>query len=371
MSPRTRVALALGSGGARGYAHIGVIEVLEERGYDIVTVAGSSMGALVGGLHAAGQLEAYAQWVLGLSQRDVLRLLDPSPSAPGVIRAEKIMAKVRELLAGRLIEDLPVPFTAVATDLLARKEVWFKEGPVDVAVRASIALPSIITPVMLNGRLLADGGIMNPVPIAATVATRADVTVAVSLSGGQQSGEGRVPAHETSAVRPSEEWAERFRRSASHVLDRELTRSVLERFAETRGRSTPSRFLRPAGSAPVDAAEALVQDAVRDAVQDVGQDALVDAAEETADELAQDGFGALPAGLRTLDVMQLSLEVLQSMVLRYRLAGYPPDLLITVPKSAGRLLDFHRAGELIELGRRMTEEAIDRADEFPPARPRS
>jgi NTE family protein len=347
MSPRTRVALALGSGGARGYAHIGVIEVLEERGYDIVTVAGSSMGALVGGLHAAGQLEAYAQWVLGLSQRDVLRLLDPSPSAPGVIRAEKIMAKVRELLAGRLIEDLPIPFTAVATDLLARKEVWFQEGPVDVAVRASIALPSIITPVMLNGRLLADGGIMNPVPIAATVATRADVTVAVSLSGGQQSGEGRVPAHETSAVRPSEEWAERFRRSASHVLDRELTRSVLERFAETRGRSTPSRFLRPAGSAPVDAAE------------------------ETAEELAQDGFGALPAGLRTLDVMQLSLEVLQSMVLRYRLAGYPPDLLITVPKSAGRLLDFHRAGELIELGRRMTEEAIDRADEFPPARPRS
>lgn len=121
----------------------------------------------------------------------------------------------------------------------------------------------------------------------------------------------------------------------------------------------------------MDAAEALVQDAVRDAVQDVGQDALVDAAEETAEELAQDGFGALPAGLRTLDVMQLSLEVLQSMVLRYRLAGYPPDLLITVPKSAGRLLDFHRAGELIELGRRMTEEAIDRADEFPPARPRS
>jgi NTE family protein len=369
MSPRTRVALALGSGGARGYAHIGVIEVLEERGYDIVTVAGSSMGALVGGLHAAGQMEAYAQWVQGLSQRDVLRLLDPSPSAPGVIRAEKIMAKVRELLDGRLIEDLPIPFTAVATDLLARKEVWFQEGPVDVAVRASIALPSIITPVMLNGRLLADGGIMNPVPIAATVATRADVTVAVSLSGGQQSGEGRVPAHETAAVRPSEEWADRFRRSASHVLDRELTRSVLERFAETRGRGAPSRFRRPPGAAPADAAEALVQDAVQDAVQNTDPEALLDAAEETAEELAQDGFGALPAGLRTLDVMQLSLEVLQSMVLRYRLAGYPPDLLITVPKSAGRLLDFHRAGELIELGRRMTEEAIDRAEEFPPARP--
>lgn len=363
MSPRTRVALALGSGGARGYAHIGVIEVLVERGYDIVTVAGSSMGALVGGLHAAGQMEAYAQWVQGLSQRDVLRLLDPSPSAPGVIRAEKIMAKVRELLDGRLIEDLPIPFTAVATDLLARKEVWFQEGPVDVAVRASIALPSIITPVMLNGRLLADGGIMNPVPIAATVATRADVTVAVSLAGGQQSGEGRVPAHETAAVRPTEEWAERFRRSAALVLDRELTRSVLERFAEARGRGAPSRFPRPPSAARADAVEAIVQDAAGDA--------FLDAAGGAAEELVQERFGALPAGLRTLDVMQLSLEVLQSMVLRYRLAGYPPDLLITVPKSAGRLLDFHRAGELIDLGRRMAEEAIDRADEFPPARPQS
>ncbi|MFI7584077.1 patatin-like phospholipase family protein [Kocuria sp. M1N1S27] len=353
MSARTRVALALGSGGARGYAHIGAIQVLEERGYEIVTVAGSSMGALVGGLHAAGQLEAYAQWVEGLNQRDVLRLLDPSPSAPGAIRAAKIMAKVRELLDGALIEDLPIPFTAVATDLLARKEVWFQEGPVDVAVRASIALPSIITPVMLNGRLLADGGIMNPVPIAATVATRADVTVAISLSGGLQSGEGRVPAHETAAVRPAEEWSERFRRGASQLLDRELTRNVRERVAETRARGVPLRLPRPVGAAPADAGEA----------------ALEDAAGTGVEEVAEDVFSALPVGLRTLDVMQLSLEVLQSMVLRYRLAGYPPDLLVTVPKRAGRLLDFHRAGELVELGRRMTEEAIDRADEFPPARP--
>ncbi|GGG45962.1 putative NTE family protein [Kocuria dechangensis] len=335
MSSPTRVALALGSGGARGYAHIGVLQVLEERGYEIAVIAGSSMGALVGGLRAAGQLDAYTDWVRGLTQRDVLRLLDPSPSAPGVIRAEKIMAKVRELLDGTLIEDLPIPFTAVATDLLARKEVWFQEGPLDVAIRASIALPSIITPVMLNGRLLADGGIMNPVPIAATVACHADVTVAVSLAGEQLLGEGRVPAQETSAPRPTEEWAERFRRSASHVLDRELTRSFMERFAEARGRGADGR------------------------------------APRVPEVLPEEVFGTLPPGLRTLDVMQMSLEVLQGMVLRYRMAGYPPDLLISVPKRAGRLLDFHRAGELIDLGRRLTEEALDRADEFPPARPRT
>src|SRR3954468_13867645 len=136
MERPTRVALALGSGGARGYAHIGAIQVLEERGYEIVTIAGSSMGALVGGLCAAGKLPEYTEWVCGLSQFDVLRLLDLSLSAPGAIRAEKIFARVRELLDGVLIEDLPIPFTAVATDLAARKAVWFQRGPAQVAIRA-------------------------------------------------------------------------------------------------------------------------------------------------------------------------------------------------------------------------------------------
>lgn len=160
------MALALGSGGARGYAHIGVIQVLEEQGFEIVGISGSSMGALVGGLHAAGRLDAYTEWVSSLTQRDVLRLLDPSLRAAGVIRGDRVMAHVSDLLEGALIEDLPIPFTAVATDLLARKEVWFQRGPVEAAIRASIALPSFITPVMLNGRLLADGGMMNPIPLA-------------------------------------------------------------------------------------------------------------------------------------------------------------------------------------------------------------
>lgn len=319
MAEPTRVALALGSGGARGYAHIGVIEVLEERGYEIVTVAGTSMGALVGGLHAAGRLSPYADWVSGLNQRDVLRLLDPSLKAPGAIRADKILARVSELLEGALIEELPIPFTAVATDLLARKEVWFQRGPVDAAIRASIALPSIITPVMLNGRLLADGGLMNPIPIAPTTSTAADATVAVSLAGELVGPAGRAPAKESAEPRPTEEWVERFRRTASAVLDRDLVRLVTSRFGA--GRSTTP------GSA--------------------------------SEEVAEEMFGVLPPGLRMLDVMELSLDAMQGVVTRYRLAGYPPDLLITVPKDACRTLDFHKAGEMIELGRALTEKALE------------
>lgn len=319
MAEPTRVALALGSGGARGYAHIGVIEALEERGYEIVSIAGTSMGALVGGLHAAGVLPAYAEWVSGLTQRDVFRLLDPSLKAPGAIRADKILSRVSELLGGMHIEDLPVPFTAVATDLLARREVWFQQGPVDAAIRASIALPSIITPVMLNGRLLADGGLMNPIPIAPTTAARADVTVAVSLAGEPGAPSGSVPAQESSEPRPTEEWADRFRRTASAVLDRDIVRLVTSRFGAGRS-TTPGN-----------------------------------ATEEVADEI----FGALPPGLRTLDVMELSLDAMQSVVTRYRLAGYPPDLLITVPKNACRTLDFHKAGEMIALGHDLAAKALD------------
>ncbi|MCU0268900.1 MAG: patatin-like phospholipase family protein [Acidimicrobiales bacterium] len=336
-APPTRVALALGSGGARGYAHIGVLQVLAERGAEVVAVAGSSMGALVGGVFAAGELDAYTDWVLDLSQFDVVRLLDPSLSAPGVIRAEKILARVRELLAGARIEDLPIPYTAVATDLLARREVWFQRGPVDVAVRASIAIPGVFTPVMLNGRLLADGGIMDPVPIAPTASARAELTVAVSLGGPRSSRTGGGPDRETAEERSVEEWVDRFRRGASELLDRDLVRGVLARFGGTDDPRDDE-----AGTGAGEATEVL-------AVAPVDPDSLE----------------SLPAGLGRFDVMSKSLEAMQSVLTRYRLAGYPPDVLVTVPQDACRSLDFHRAAELIELGRLLTTEALDRAGILP------
>jgi NTE family protein len=278
------------------------------------------MGALVGGLCAASKLPEYTEWVCGLSQFDVLRLLDVSLSAPGAIRAEKIFARVRELLDGVLIEDLPIPFTAVATDLAARKAVWFQRGPAQVAIRASIAIPGLFTPVMLNGRLLVDGGLMDPVPIAPTTPVGADITVAVSLDGERRASHEGAPTSDTAEERPVEEWIDRFRRGASHLLESDMVRAITSRF----------------GRAP--------------------EEVVVD-----LDDGAEGPFEALPSGLSRFDVVNQSFEAMQSVLTRYRLAGYAPDVLVTVPKDACRSLDFHRAAEMIALGRSLTESALDAA----------
>jgi NTE family protein len=266
MERPTRVSLALGGGGARGYAHIGVIQVLQERGFDIVGVAGSSMGALVAGMHAAGALPEYTDWALGLTRFQVMRLLG-LPKPGGAFTADRVLDRMGEMLAGALIEDLPIPFTAVATDLLARKPVWFQKGPVDMAIRASIAIPGFFAPVVLDGRVLVDGGIIDPVPMTPLASVPADLTMAVSLSGDRTSPE------------PS-----------------------------------PSEVTKDAPTT---------------------------------------------SGLTTLSVVNLSYDAMQDVISRYRLAGYPPDILVTVPKDSCGTLDFHRAEELIEVGRQCAGGALD------------
>jgi len=316
----TRVAVALGGGGARGYAHIGILAVLEERGYEIVSIAGTSMGAVVGGLYASGGLDAYSEWVCGLAHRDVLRLYDLSPRAPGAIRGERIFAHVSDILGDARIEDLPLPFTAVATDLMAGEERWFQEGPVAAALRASAALPGFMTPVVINGRLLADGGLVNPLPIAPTVTAHADLTVAVTVSGQHRTLADWSAAGQ--ATRGSER-ADVLRRTATHVLDSDIVRALGTRLSAVRG----------SGSAA-----------------------------ELADEVPEPAFDPMPAGLRFMDVMGLSLEAVRSAALRRTLADHSPDVLIEVPRTACRTLDFHRAEAMIEVGRRLAEEALDGAE---------
>jgi NTE family protein len=332
------VALALGSGGARGYAHIGVIEALRARGYEIVGIAGSSMGAMVGGLQAAGRLDEFADWAKSLTQRTILRLLDPSISAAGVLRAEKILDAVRDILGPVSIEQLPIPYTAVATDLLAGKSVWFQRGPVDEAIRASIAIPGVIAPHALDGRLLADGGILDPLPMAPIAAVNADLTIAVSLSGSEVGGIGDNRDGEPGAT---VEWLNRMVRSTSALLDTAAARSLLDR---PTARAMLSRFGGSDGWSDDPDAEPPEADGVDpDAVADVA---------------------GVPK-LGSFEVMNRTIDIAQSALARHTLAAYPPDVLIEVPRSTCRGLEFHRAAEVIAAGRALADEALDALEAGP------
>lgn len=180
---KTTVSLVLGSGSARGLAHIGVIDCIEQHGMAIRSVAGSSMGALIGGIYATGRLDAYRHWVCALNRGDVFRLLDFSFGLSGLFKGERVIDLLRELIGDCNIEDLPIPFTAVATDIDTGKEIWFRHGPLFDAIRASIAIPAIFTPHHFGGRRLVDGGLSNPVPVAPTLSDLTDLTIAVNLTG--------------------------------------------------------------------------------------------------------------------------------------------------------------------------------------------
>ena len=183
MAGSPTISLALGGGGARGLAHIGVIQWLTENGYDIRSIAGSSMGALVGGIYATSKLEVYTEWVSALERMQVVRLLDPAFGRTGLFKGERIIGVLRKLIGDFAIEDLPVSFTAVATDLESGEEVWLREGKLFDAIRASIATPLIFTPFQYGSRRLLDGALVNPVPIAPTLNDTTELTVAVNLSG--------------------------------------------------------------------------------------------------------------------------------------------------------------------------------------------
>lgn len=309
------VALALGSGGARGYAHIGVIDEVRERGWEIVGVAGTSMGAVIGGLYAANRLDEYRDWVTTLSRRDVLRLMDPTLGGAGMMRAEKVMGQVRLQTGDINIEDLAIPFTAVATDLISQREVWFTQGDLVDAMRASIAIPTVFTPVHRDGMVLADGGLLNPVPVAPLSNIRADATIAVNLGG---------PAMYQGDDAPEP--------GGPSLLPR-LRLPSLPASLEPRLAALVPRFLR---SGHADDSEADLEDA--EAVEEARQ--------------AQ-------VAMRTMDVVDRSLTVMQSAVRRYQLASFPPDVVIDIPADASGTLDFHRASELITLGKDKAAAAFD------------
>lgn len=195
MESGKRVSLVLGSGGAKGLAHIGVIRWLEEHGFEVASVSGSSIGALVGGIYAAGKLDEFESWVRAITKADMVTLMDISWGRGGLIKGDKIINTLTKLVGEQMIEELPISFTAVATDIRGEREVWLNSGSLFQAIRASISLPMFFTPVQMDGLTLIDGGVLNPVPIAPTFGDKTDLTIAVNL--------GAVVQEETAAPRKS------------------------------------------------------------------------------------------------------------------------------------------------------------------------
>lgn len=227
---KTTLSLVLGSGGARGMAHIGVIRELERAGFEIASISGCSIGAVIGGVYAAGKLDDFEQWFTALTSRDMLRLLDLSWNSSGFVKGDRIIAALTELVGHRNIEDLPIPYTAVAADVKNEKEVWLNTGSLFDAIRASMSLPLFFTPVRYKYGHLLDGGILNPVPIAPTFNDSTDFTVAVNL-GGPKVAEAPTP------LEPEEPKAE------SSAL-----RETLDKFIDTLGNTFADKEVGPASS---------------------------------------------------------------------------------------------------------------------------
>ena len=319
-----KVALVLGSGGARGYAHIGVIEALEARGYEIGCIAGCSMGAVVGGIYAAGKLREYRAWTESLDYLDVLRLLDVSFRL-GAIRGEKVFGKIHEIVGEIDIENLAIPYTAVATDLTNQQEIWFQEGCLHKAMRASAAIPSLFTPVTQGSRMLVDGGLLNPLPIVPVVSSHCDLIVAVNLNS-QNQRQYSLPVNERPAA---------FKGKIDQLMGSLSARlPFLRRETDEEGADIDNPWIEPK--------------VARD-----GEDSVPKSA-SSSQVLGNVG----PASL--LELVNQSFEAIQTSLAQYKIAGYPPDILINVPKRVCRFFEFHKAPELIMLGRQIANDTLDK-----------
>jgi NTE family protein len=283
---RPVVGLALGSGSARGWSHLGVIRALEQAGIRPDLVCGTSIGALVGAAYAAGDLERLERWVLGLAFKDVVAFMDVSLSS-GLLKGERLMDFFRRNFVDRPLEELAMPFAAVATSLHTGAEVWLRQGSTIEAVRASVALPGLFAPALRDGSVLVDGGLVNPVPVSLARAMGADVVIAVDL--------------------------------ASDMVGRHLR-------------------ARPPAEAPAGG----IGEHIRKLQGNLG--ALLPG--QSTDE---------PKMPSMLEVLTTSINIMQVRISRSRMAGEPPDLVVAPRLAHFGLLDFHRAKEAIEEGKRAVE----------------
>ncbi len=292
------VTLVLSGGGARGIAHIGVIEELERRGYIIASVTGTSMGSLVGGIYADGAMDAFKEWMLSLDRRKVLGLVDFTVSRVGIVKGDRVFKKMKDFIPDCLIEDLDIPYAAVAVDLINNKEVVFREGSLFDAIRASVSIPSVFTPVKTADGLLIDGGVMNNIPVNHAPRIQDDLLVVVNVNA-------NVPVVLPMISREEDEKQKRVYQKKIEEFQYHLQKILPHGSAEKQAHSHEERM---------------------------GYFNLIDKT----------------ISLMTNHMAQMSMQY------------YSPDVLIEVSRDACNTFDFFKAAEILEMGRSATVEALNK-----------
>jgi NTE family protein len=294
---RPKIGLALGGGAARGFAHIGFIKALVAKGIVPDVIAGTSIGALAGGVYAAGRLDALEAWARALTRRSVFGYMDFNLWGSGLIRGDRLGEHLDREVGAVTIDELPLRFAAIATEIGTGHEIWLTRGRLVDALRAAYALPGIFTPVLIGSRWLVDGALVNPVPVSAARALGGRVVIAVNLNADLFGRGTTIASHGTDA--PDDRWIEQI--SQRHGLDA------------------------PAGAARIVKRQML-------------------------------GTPGRP-GLTT--VMVEAFNIMQDRITRARLAGDPPDVMVNPRLGPIGLFDFHRAGESIKLGEEAAERALE------------
>lgn len=294
-----KVALALASGGPRGFAYIGAIEELQSRGYEITSVSGTSAGALVGGIFAAGGMQAFKEWLYGLDPVKVMALMDFSFSKNYLVKGDKVIKAIKERVPDICIEDLPIPFTAVATDLYTGEEVVFRDGPLFDAIRASISIPSMFRPVKWKGRTLVDGGMVNTFPLNRVQRTPGDILVGFNVN--------------------------------------EIDAAEIQGFLDSRAALMESRDGLPLISRIQTDLQAFRLD--------------MDGRNERLPVKADDNFAS---------ILQRSFGIMNGTIARMGIDACPPDVLASLPfDSYHGVYGYTHAQEIVERGRAIMAQALD------------
>lgn len=299
---KRNVALVLGSGGARGLAHIGAIEELEARGYRITSVAGCSMGAMIAGMYAAGQLQDAKEWFLRVDQQVILKMVDLSISLNSLVKGERVIHELEKVVPDQLIQCLNIPCTIVAADLISADEVVFRSGSLFSAIRASMSIPLFFQPVQRGHRLLIDGGTLNPLPLNRVKRTKGDILVAMNISGKDSM---QIKKPEPSYFAKAAELIEQRGIQLSPTL-LNLKKRIAQKEEER---------------------------------------------QENQDLRGMVNYFSLADRMSDMQIQQNTNLMLQLL---------PPDILATMPQYAYSTFDFDRAEEIIEQGRLLMREAIDR-----------